>query len=84
MHKLRKPPLLATVAGLTRGIRSAFASQTEANERLMLLNRPWAEEHLHWARGADGWVLHGTLLPPEHGWRRYSVTRDGWCPGLRT
>jgi hypothetical protein len=67
-----------------RGLRTAFASQVEAAERLALLNRPWAEEHLHWARAADGtWILHGTVLPPKHGWRRFSVTRAGWCPGLR-
>lgn len=65
-------------------IRTAFASQVEASERFALLNRPWAEEHLHWARAADGgWVLHGTLLPPRYGWRRFSVTRNGWCLGVR-
>ena len=44
---------------------------------MTLLNRPWAEEYLHWS--ADG-ELHGRLVPTA-GWRRFSVTRGGWCPG---
>jgi hypothetical protein len=57
-------------------VREAVEEQAELQERLALLNRPWAEEYLHWSP-IDG-TLHGHLMPPS-GWRRYSVTRRGWC-----
>lgn len=57
-------------------LRDAVAEHAELQERLALLNRPWAEDYLHWS-AIDG-ELHGHLLPPP-GWRRYSVTRHGWC-----
>jgi hypothetical protein len=58
-------------------LRDAVEEQSELQERVALLNRPWAEEYLHWS--AEG-ELHGSLVPPP-GWRRYSVTRSGWCQG---
>ncbi len=57
-------------------LRDAMEEQAEFQERLALLNRPWAEDYLHWS-ASDG-ELHGHLMPPR-GWRRYSVTRSGWC-----
>ncbi len=57
-------------------VREVVAEQAESQERLVLVNRPWAEEYLHWSP-RDG-TLHGELMPPP-GWRRYSVTRGGWC-----
>ena len=58
-------------------LRDAVEEQSELQERVALLNRPWAEDYLHWS--AEG-ELHGSLVPPT-GWRRYSVTRSGWCQG---
>lgn len=63
------PPVL-------RGLRAFFAEQARLHERRQLLDRPWEEDLLHWAR--DG-TLHGHLTPPADG-RRRSVTSDGWCP----
>jgi len=60
-------------------LREFHATQVEMHERLWLLNQPWQEEYLHWAQ--DG-RLHGSRVPPR-GSRRPSVTRTGWCPGLR-
>ena len=60
-------------------LRDSVEEQVELRERLALLDRPWAEAYLHWS--ADG-ELHGHLVPPA-GWRRFSVTRGGWCPGRR-
>jgi hypothetical protein len=73
---------------LWRVFRDFNAQQVETWERIGLLNRPWEEERLHWARSEEGWVLHGHLPPPghEHGHGHghgASVTRSGWCPGLR-
>ncbi|HWE91432.1 MAG TPA: hypothetical protein VG317_18370 [Pseudonocardiaceae bacterium] len=65
---------------MRRRVREAWTDQLELQERMSLANRPWAEHYLHWARTADGWELHGHLLPPR-GWRRFSVTRGGWCLG---
>lgn len=58
-------------------LRTSIEGQVELQERLALLNRPWAEEYLHWS--AEG-ELHGHRVPPA-GWRRFSVTRGGWCTG---
>ena len=60
-----------------RRLKDSVEEQVELQERLALRNRPWAEEYLHWS--ADG-ELHGRLVPPA-GWRRFSVTRGGWCLG---
>lgn len=46
-------------------------------QRRALLNRPWEEDLLHWAK--DG-TLHGHVPPPIDG-HRHSTTNDGWCPG---
>ncbi|HEX4225999.1 MAG TPA: hypothetical protein VHZ97_26780 [Pseudonocardiaceae bacterium] len=57
-------------------MRDVVEEQAELQERAALLSRPWAEDYLHWS-ARDG-RLHGHLMPPR-GWRRYSVTRSGWC-----
>lgn len=62
-----------------RRLRQFNADQLELWERLLLLNRPWEEDWLHW--GLDG-TLHGRF-PPPRGRGRYSVTSSGWCLGLR-
>ncbi len=62
-------------------LREAFAAQVELQERMVLRNRPWLEERLHWSWDGEQWLLHGHLLPPADG-RSPSVTRAGWCPGL--
>jgi hypothetical protein len=64
------------VSGVWRTLREVWAGQVELQERLLLLNRPWEEQFLHWADGE----LHGTVAPPADG-RRRSVTGQGWCPG---
>ena len=64
------------MTGVWRALRAFWAEQNELQERLLLLNRPWEEEYLHWADGE----LHGSVPPPADG-RRRSVTRSGWCPG---
>jgi hypothetical protein len=73
----------ATVTGRVvrawRAFQEFLDGQRELQERLVLINRPWEEELLHW--GPDG-ALHGHLAPPADG-RRHSVTGDGWCPGAR-
>lgn len=61
----------------------AFCAETcELQERLLLLDRPWEEELLHWAGGDDEGLLHGHRVPS--GRRRHSVTSRGWCPGGAT
>jgi hypothetical protein len=67
---------------LTSALREFDAEVTELHERQRLLNRPWEEEFLHWAYDGRTWQLHGRLTPPNDG-RRRSVTKNGWCPGLR-
>ncbi|MCH6159428.1 hypothetical protein [Streptomyces marispadix] len=67
---------------LWRRLHEFHEEQIEIWERINLLNRPWEEEILHWARAEEGWVLHGRIPPPARG-HRTSVTRRGWCPGLR-
>jgi hypothetical protein len=58
-------------------LRKFCAGYARIHERQSLLNRPWEEDFLHFAR--DG-SLHGHLLSSPDG-RRRSVTSDGWCPG---
>jgi hypothetical protein len=57
-----------------RSVREFCAVQVELQERLILADRPWEQELLHWADGE----LHGRVAPPDDG-RRRSVTADGWC-----
>jgi hypothetical protein len=64
-------------------LREFWETQAELAERQDLLNRPWAEEFLHWAYDDRQWHLHGHLAPPP-GLHRRTTTRTGWCPGLRT
>ncbi len=62
-------------------VSQASASISEAEQRRILLNRPWEEEFLHWALDGDGPHLHGRFVPLSR--RSRSVTSSGWCPGLR-
>jgi len=62
-------------------LREFNAVQVELHERLLLLNRPWEEELMHWAYDGHAWKLHGHQLPPPG--RGHSVTASGWCPGRR-
>jgi hypothetical protein len=66
---------------LAAAIRSFWAEQAEVAERLALRNRPWEEAFLHWSGDADAPDLHGQYLPPPG--RPRSVTRAGWCLGVR-
>jgi len=59
--------------------RRIWAEIYEIEQRRALLNRPWEEEFLHWARDEHGWHLHGHLTPGKH---TRSVSSTGWCPGL--
>lgn len=63
-----------------RAVRKFNAEQIELHERLLLINRPWEEEYLHWAYDGRQWQLHGYRVPPDG--RPRSVTSTGWCPGL--
>lgn len=63
-------------------LREFDAEVTELHERQRLYNRPWEEEFLHWAYDGQTWQLHGHLTPPDDG-RQRSVTKNGWCLGLR-
>jgi hypothetical protein len=65
------------VARALQALRQFYSGYARIHERQSLLNRPWEEEFLHFAR--DG-SLHGHLSPPADG-RPRSVTSDGWCPG---
>ena len=67
-----------TVERTLHALRQFYAGYARIHERQSLLNRPWEEEFLHFAR--DGSV-HGHLLSPTSDGRRRSVTSDGWCPG---
>lgn len=78
----RTTTLLDAARHALRRLREAQALQVELQERLMLRQQPWLEELVHWAYDGEEWHLHGHRLPPADG-RRRSVTRSGWCPGLR-
>jgi hypothetical protein len=62
---------------LFAALRRFWAEQAEIHERIVLLNRPWEEDYLHWSGAGAEACLHGQLLPPND--RRHSVTRGGWC-----
>lgn len=62
------------VSSAWRAVRDFWDVQVELHERLVLLNRPWEQELLHWSEGE----LHGCVAPPPDG-RRRSVTSGGWC-----
>jgi hypothetical protein len=57
-----------------RAVRDFWAVQVELQERLILINRPWEQDLLHWCEGE----LHGEVAPPADG-RRRSITPGGWC-----
>lgn len=40
-------------------LRQVLADVRELEERRALLDRPWEEDLLNWARGDQGWQLHG-------------------------
>jgi hypothetical protein len=78
----REEDVMATgLARIWGALREGFGDSAELQERLALLNRPWAEDHLHWVDGEDGPELHGTLVPPK-GWRHFSTTHRGWCQAM--
>jgi hypothetical protein len=62
-------------------LREAHAAQVELRQRVWLLNQPWLEDLMHWSYDDGRWVLHGQVLPRDA--RVRSLTRDGWCPGVR-
>ncbi len=70
-------PLFRRVAKWLHGFS---ADLRELEERRVLLDRPWEEDFLHWARDEQGWQLHGHFVPPPLR-RASSVTSQGWCPG---
>jgi hypothetical protein len=74
-----------TVSGdlvtMWRAVLRVASRMRELEERRALLDRPWEEDFLHWARDEQGWHLHGHLAPPPRR-RTNSVTSRGWCPGL--
>jgi hypothetical protein len=74
-----------TLAHMVDRMRAALrrfgADQVEMHERLALLNRPWAEEMLHWSGTGDDARLHGRFAPPADR-RLHSTTHRGWCVGL--
>ena len=78
----RSSPVLDAARHALRRLREAQAQQVELQERVLLRQQPWLEELLHWSYDGERWRLHGSRLPPRDG-RRRSVTRSGWCPGLR-
>lgn len=60
-------------------VRRCWAEQREAQERLLIMNRPWTHDHAHWVPTEDGGVeLHGSVPPPLRS--RGPVTTGGWCP----
>ena len=74
-------PTPSMLRRLVQRLRQGLGDLHEIEERRVLLDRPWEEDFLHWARDDHGWQLHGRFAPPP--WRRTSsVTTQGWCPGL--
>ncbi|MFC6704594.1 hypothetical protein [Flexivirga alba] len=58
-----------------RALSVLFTAGVELQERLLLINRPWEEELLHWGEDAR---LHGAIAPPPG---QHSTTSTGWCLG---
>jgi hypothetical protein len=69
------------LVAIRRALVRVISDLREMDERRALLDRPWEEDFLHWARDERGWQLHGHLTPPPRR-RIKSVTSRGWCPGL--
>ena len=69
------------LVAIRRALVRVVSDLREMDERRALLDRPWEEDFLHWARDERGWHLHGHLTPPPRR-RIKSVTSRGWCPGL--
>lgn len=65
---------MSAVRSRWQALREFWAVHVELQERLIVLNRPWEQELLHWSDG----TLHGCVAPPPDG-RRRSVTAGGWC-----
>jgi hypothetical protein len=62
---------------LLQQITEFNAIHIEFCERMLLQNRPWEEEFLHWHWNGQRWHLHGRLLPPPG--RPRSTTTTGQC-----
>ena len=60
-----------------QALRAFAAQQRELRERMLLLNRPWESQFLHWSGIGEHAELHGTVAPPRG--RRLGVTAGGWC-----
>lgn len=73
----------ARLRAARRALRRFWSEQSELQQRMALLNRPWEEEFLHWVGEGPSRRLHGHLQPPPDG-RRRSVTSGGWCLAQRT
>ena len=69
--------LLVVPGSFFAAVRRFWAEQAEIHERIVLLNRPWEEEYLHWSGAGEQACLHGQLLPPDG--RCHGATRGGWC-----
>lgn len=74
-------PTPSMLRRLVQRLRQGLGDLHEIEERRVLLDRPWEEDFLHWARDEGGWQLHGRFVPPPRR-RTSSVTTRGWCPGL--
>jgi hypothetical protein len=72
---------LAGLREVGHRLREFHAAQVELQERALLRSSPWLEDQLHWSFDGEEWHLHGHLAPPDG--RVRSVSRSGWCPGLR-
>lgn len=79
-------PLVRRVLGrclrALAALREFHAAQVELRERWWLSQQPWLEDVLHWSFDGDCWRLHGSWVPRDG--RPRSVTRGGWCQGLRS
>jgi hypothetical protein len=74
------PSMPTLLRRLLERLHGFSADLRELEERRVLLDRPWEEDFLHWARDEQGWRLHGHFVAPPRR-RSSSVTSQGWCPG---
>ncbi|WP_375486315.1 hypothetical protein [uncultured Jatrophihabitans sp.] len=61
-------------------LRTFFASVSEANQRVALIQQPWLEDFVHWCGDGEDAVLHGHRS--FRGKRSPAVTSSGWCLGM--
>lgn len=52
------------MTGWRRTLHQFWIQQNEIQERLLLINRPWEEEFIHWAYDGHHWHLYGHLTLP--------------------